>query len=74
MRSNARDRLSQDLRKDVSSFVLAQFSWAIDLPGMLAGVVQDRGDDPALIFRRDGRIPSIAEGQRENMLLPDVLR
>jgi hypothetical protein len=37
-------------------------------------IIQDRGNDPALIFRRNRSIASVAKGKREHIFLPDTLR
>ncbi|MBV8173129.1 MAG: hypothetical protein JO151_01025 [Verrucomicrobia bacterium] len=41
---------------------------------MLGGIIQDRGNDPALILRRNGSIASVAKGKREHIFLPDTFR
>ena len=33
-----------------------------------------RCNDPALVFRRDGSIASVAKGKRKHVFLPDALR
>src|SRR6202011_1585036 len=68
---------SEDLREDVSHFVLRQFLRTIkgiSLSSVLLGVIQDRGNDPALIFRRDRSITSVAKGKRKHIFLPDAFR
>jgi hypothetical protein len=46
----------------------------IYLSRVLGGFIQDRGNDPALILRRNGSIASVAEGKGEHIFLPDNFR
>src|SRR4029077_15273401 len=71
---NVGDFSSENTGKDFSDFELGEFLRTVEginLSCVLGWVAKNPGDDPALIFGRDGRIARLAKGKWKNIFLPD---